>query len=453
MNYEKMLLLKALSGEHPEDAFNKIMSRGITKDFFILNPDSWDFVVKYYKKYGKYPSVDTFKTQLNITDALKLDEPIEFYIDELCRAKRFNILSQGMDKADEAFGKGDIDGAFAWLRRSVEQAATTVASLDVSLRASVDERVADYMFKFNNPGITGIGSGIKVIDKASLGWQGGELILLVAKLGQYKTWTMLHMVKAALFEKKKVLVGTVEMTQKQLLRRLDAILTGVSFDKIRAGNFSAEEFADFQHKLEAVKHYAADCIVIGGVEFGPAFLQTKIDEHKPDVVFIDGVYLMDDDDGKKDIWERLKNVSRDLKVIATDYNIPIIGTTQLDITKVGKRGAGKEGLEAISYSKAMAQNADIVLTWGRIWDAVLEDYTNKVIMKFLKIREGVPVKVHLEYNFENMSIIELGTVHDNRSKQELADDQDVPDLVEGVDFNVNKFQQEFEEVSEDEIPF
>lgn len=267
----------------------------------------------------------------------------------------------------------------------------------------------------------------------------------------HNTWTLLYFVKAALDAGKKVLIATVEMGKYQIARRLDSILTGTEFEKIRTGQFKdKKDVAEFKKRMDAVKK-VNECVVIGGISFGELFLQTKIEEYQPDIVFIDGIYLVQDDAQKKAQWEALQSISAGFKKIADAYNVPIFATTQAWPKSKKPGSKGDETVSDIAFSGAMAQNADIVIHVGRIYDPILEAFTNRMWVKLTKLREGEPVKFKSEIDFTDMKLRETLGIADNRSDLKASDVSPEDGLIEGKDFNVGISGKELDE--SEQVPF
>jgi hypothetical protein len=177
--------------------------------------------------------------------------------------------------------------------------------------------------------------------------------------------------------------------------------------------------------MEKLKKMKGDAIVIGGVAFGASFLRSKIEEHQPHIVYVDGLYLMYDEEGAQQHWLQMMNISRELKTIGDDYKLPVIATTQMDNSQ--KRGSkGDEHVSDIMYAQALSQNADNIVSLGRIWDDVMEDFTNRLWVKLVKLREGEPVKFQVEFDFNKMEMIECSdvagfSIEKNKEKEEGAD--------------------------------
>lgn len=270
----------------------------------------------------------------------------------------------------------------------------------------------------------------------------------------HNSWFLLYLARAAMKYGFKVLLATVEMGQYQIARRLDSILTNTEFEKLRSGCFSnLKELEEFRKSMQAIKGMS-DCVIIGGVSFGELFLRAKIEEHSPAILLVDGIYLLEDDDKekRKAQWEQLNSISRGLKLIAEDYNIPVIASTQAWKNSKKQGSKGDEEAGDVAFAGGIMQNADIGVSLGRIYDPIIETYTNRLWVKTTKLREGEPIKFKAEIDFTNMIISEEKSVSDIRTGRE----QHVPlkveeELKEGVDFNVSGI--DFKIDLDDTIPF
>ena len=114
-------------------------------------------------------------------------------------------------------------------------------------------------------------------------------------------------------------------------------------------------------KIKTVSHIAATLegeIVVPTVPIhNVEEVQALIHSHQPDVVVIDGVYLLSENKGDSANWEKLTDVSRNLKRMADGHGIPIVGIHQANRAAAGKRVE----IENIAYSDALGQDADLVI--------------------------------------------------------------------------------------------
>jgi replicative DNA helicase len=431
MNFDKLLIMRALAGseEDRDNNFRQIGDAGIEKHFFG-DTSFFDFAVDFKGKYQNYPSQEVMKKHFNIGEIVA-EDPLTYYVDQIIGNYSLKLLSTSLLRAQKFYDNKDPQGGAAYLNEKAKEILDlSVKTEDLIYTKSVEERQDLYIERINNSGPTGILSGFKSIDNATFGWQPGEFNMLVARTGQMKTWTLCWMVKAALEQGKTVLLATVEMGLLQIARRLDALLTQTCFESIRAGKFLNDDVSEqFFERLLSLKNLPGEIVIIGGVSFDVNFLRAKIEQYRPDVLYVDGFYLMADTKGAGAHWEKMLNISGDLKRLAGTYKIPTTATTQLTVKKAGgKQAKGSKGDEDesdIMYSQAMAQNADNVIALGRQYDDVLEEYTNRLWLKLVKLREGEPVKTQIEYDFTAMTVKEIVDILDDREEFPLtSDDKD-----------------------------
>ena len=130
---------------------------------------------------------------------------------------------------------------------------------------------------------------------------------------------------------------------------------------------------------------------------GVSSVVSVVEREKPDLVLIDGVYLMEDEQGAKDDWLRVTHITRDLKKVAKNWHIPIMVNTQAD--KNTSKKTGPE-LGSIMYSQAVGQDSDNVLALFRD-EVMIND--KEMGVKVLKQREGVLGKVLIQWDFHRMN--------------------------------------------------
>jgi replicative DNA helicase len=141
-------------------------------------------------------------------------------------------------------------------------------------------------------------------------------------------------------------------------------------------------------------------------------IQAKIIQHRPDIVFIDGVYMMDDQDGaEKGTPRALTNVTRGLKRLAQNYRVPIVGTTQA----LSWKTTSKKGVQAdsIGYTSSFVQDSDLVIAVDHD-----EDRQDVAQLKVLLNRMGPRGEFSIHWDFDTMNFTQLddpggGTSHDD----------------------------------------
>lgn len=185
----------------------------------------------------------------------------------------------------------------------------------------------------------------------------------------------------------KVLFLTKEMSPHQILKRMDAIMANVSYSRLKDGQLSSSEEEVYKEFLEKEAPKYASKLSIELVVNGVAECASKIDSYKPDIVLIDGGYLMSEGKDPED-WKAVLAVFKAFKVIALNRKIPIITTTQ--ITDKGN----------IAYATSLKQYCDGM--WGIMQDEV-QRAAKEVEIQTLKIRDGEwRPKFNMNFNFTDM---------------------------------------------------
>ena len=155
------------------------------------------------------------------------------------------------------------------------------------------------------------------------------------------------------------LYQSFEMSNIEQQHRHDAMRAQIAHSRLIRGALTPEEEARYQKVLTEMstmhKFYLTDSVSAMTV----TGLKSKIEKLKPDIVFVDGVYLMiDEATGESNTPQALTNITRNLKRLAQKENIPIVITTQVLLWKMKKR---QVSADAIGYSSSFFQDSDVIL--------------------------------------------------------------------------------------------
>lgn len=197
----------------------------------------------------------------------------------------------------------------------------------------------------------------------------------------------------------RVLFLTTEMSEEQIEDRVEAMLVKMmlgedfNYGRFKSGTLTQHEEEAYFDLLEQKAHLEP---MIIETATDVSNVSAKVEQYNPDIVFIDSVYLMEDEQGAKDDWLRVTHITRGLKALAKRKKLPICINSQADSTTSKKTGPE---LENIGFSKAIGHDSDVVL--GLLRDEeMIEDKEAKV--KVLKQREGVLANIMLSWDFSTM---------------------------------------------------
>jgi replicative DNA helicase len=212
--------------------------------------------------------------------------------------------------------------------------------------------------------ISGIPSGFSAIDRITAGWQKSDLIILAARPGMGKTAFVLSMARNMAVEfKKPVAVFSLEMAGVQLVMRLIASETELAADKLKRGQLEQYEWEQLNARLSNITDaplYIDDTPALSIFELRAKCRRLKA-QHDVQLVIIDYLQLMSGGgDSKGNREQEISNISRSLKSLAKELNIPIIALSQLSRAVETRGGSKKPILSDLRESGAIEQDADMV---------------------------------------------------------------------------------------------
>lgn len=220
----------------------------------------------------------------------------------------------------------------------------------------------------NDPdGLSGLQTGFHELDKITGGWQDSDLIIIAARPAMGKTALVLSMAKnMAVDFNTPVAIFSLEMSSLQLVNRLISNVCELKGDQIKNGHLSRAEWENLTLRVKSL--YSAPLYVDDTPSLSVFELNTKarrlVQEHGVKMIIIDYLQLMNASGMKFGSREQeVSNISRSLKQLAKELNIPIIALSQLN-RSVETRGDDRRGkrpqLSDLRESGAIEQDADIV---------------------------------------------------------------------------------------------
>jgi replicative DNA helicase len=217
----------------------------------------------------------------------------------------------------------------------------------------------------NSDGISGIPTGFYDLDKLTAGWQRSDMIVIAARPAMGKTAFVLSMARnTAVDHNKGVAVFSLEMSSVQLVKRLIASEARLSAEKLRKGDLAEHEFQQLHSrikKLSTAPIYIDDSPGISVFDLRAKCRRLKL-QHNIDLVIIDYLQLMTAGGNKSqgNREQEISTISRSIKEIAKELNIPIIALSQLSRSVEQRGGDKRPVLSDLRESGAIEQDADIV---------------------------------------------------------------------------------------------
>ncbi len=216
--------------------------------------------------------------------------------------------------------------------------------------------------------ISGVPSGFTSLDRITYGWQPTDLIILAARPSVGKTAFALNLARnAALHPTKPQAVGffSLEMSASQLVQRILSAESEIKMEKISRGKLEDYEYQQLHSKgikkLEQAPIYIDDTAALNIFEFR-AKARRLVNKHHVKIIIIDYLQLMSGSgDRNSNREQEISNISRSLKALAKELNIPIIALSQLSRAVETRKESKMPQLSDLRESGAIEQDADMVM--------------------------------------------------------------------------------------------
>lgn len=268
-------------------------------------------------------------------------------------------------------------------------------------------------------GLSGIPSGFTKLDRITSGWQRANLIIIAARPAMGKTAFVLSMARnMAVEHKKPVAIFSLEMSSLELVNRLIVSETEIHSNKIKNGELNSDEWVKLNERittLEDAPIYIDDTPAISVFELRAKCRRMKR-KHDIEAIIIDYLQLMTGPpETRSNREQEVSTISRTLKSIAKELNIPVIALSQLNRGVEGRTGyEGKRPqLSDLRESGAIEQDADAVMFihrpeyYGFIEDPEGNSLKGVAEIILAKHRHGAIGDVSLRFQGEFVKFVEL----------------------------------------------
>jgi replicative DNA helicase len=334
-------------------------------------------IMESLKKNGKFDEVGGEKILFEIIEDTPTAANILNYANIVKEKSILRKLGEVGTKIVELAYEGyeDVDTILDKAEGLIFKIAETKTSKDILDIKDIIELEFERLQKAseNKGETTGISSGFKNYDAMTNGFHPSDLIILAARPAMGKTALALNLaLNAAVTSKKGVLIFSLEMGTSQLLQRLLAVESGVPLQKVRNGFLQEEEWGKLgiaSGRLAGANISIADTPNVNVLEIRAIARRLKA-ANKLDMIVIDYLQLINGSGKSDNRQQEISDISRSLKGIARELDIPVIALSQLSRAPE-LRADRRPMLSDLRESGAIEQDADIVLFLYR------DDYYNE----------------------------------------------------------------------------
>lgn len=345
---------------------------------FVAYPDAWSFIKKYYYEHKAIPDSSIVKAKFGDGfNEIDVKGETAYHVNELKESYRTAELKKITLKLREKVGKhsskaileGVISDLMVLLNSSVESQDRDITDFEGAMKEYEETRIKAELMG----GVPGIPTGIDFIDQAySSGLAGGDLVVVLGWTGRAKSLLTTMICVNAFNKGFKPMIVSLEMNTKKVQDRAYTMMGKGLFKNsdLTVGDIREDDFRAWAGGINKGKGF----ITIshdGNNEITPAVIQSKIDQHKPDIIVLDYAQLMSDNANSSDMTARMRNMSKEYKRLATANDIPIILISSATPDSTASINTPPI-IEQVAWSKQLSFDADLAFAVHR-HDGVIED--------------------------------------------------------------------------------
>jgi replicative DNA helicase len=383
MDEERALISKLISTGRIDHAIVK----GVDVTHFADDEcrQMYDYLLTHLRKYSAPPSIDAIKADKPAWEFHHSDDALDYLLDRFIGIvkRRFaqDAAVELARRADDPDSGETIDLQFLEVSR---QLALLVPSTQVARFKDMGKRITDYEQTKAEDRKIGIPFGFRSLDAWTGGIQQHEFVTVAGFSGLGKSTLLMVLAYNMWVQGITPLFITLEMEHKAILRRFDAMATGIDYWRLKHMDLAEDALDDWRATAEKISHRACDIPVIDSIRgCTPDHIHAETIRHQPDVVFIDYLSLMRSSRPSRNasVWQTLGEITQDLKQSARTLGVPIIAAAQTN------RSGDKEGAELanIGYSISVVQDSDIVI--GLYADDEMREQ-KRMEIRLIKNRDG-----------------------------------------------------------------
>jgi replicative DNA helicase len=403
------------------------LEEGVNEEHFPAYADIWRFVEQYVRRNGKAPTRQIMEARYPKLDLpIGQQEEVGALLEHLKHDWLFERASTMLDEASQLLLKDEPQQAVAFLQGKARDlsAFASTGQQDSNLLQDWDKFFQDAvgrMAAVQGGAIRGTTTGFATLDERTGGLDSGELVTVVARQGEGKSWALMHMAVSAVMQGKKVCFFPLEMSPTQVAfrmhvmfqHRLDPSGALRNNSLVQGKGYNLAAYRAFLERLaEEVPGQLIMCQ--SDRRFSTTQVLAKLQEHQPDLIVIDYLTLMALDSRELEGWSDIRILTKELKSLATEFQIPIIVAAQANRVATNRKGPPE--LADIAFGDAIGMDSDRVLSFKKVSNRVTHG-------RVIKNRHGDDMRKDL-WLYTDYNRGQIMEIDQNRASEIIDEDKD-----------------------------
>lgn len=405
------LLSALLADKHPEKT---LMASPLDKRLFMGDSlEAYQFITDYLKKNGAVPTPSIVDEETGVS-LPEVEGHYGYYLEKVEHVYKHTTLMQHLDDVEDLMNEDNA-----------EQAIELLTGLMIDLRMFQNRSnmfnftsqggeiiKSDYMTKLKSGAdILGISTGWDYLDDMIGGLIAGDFFGIVGRPASGKTYLALSIAEHVWAKQKKVpLVVSMEMAPLAIMQRAAAMHFKKPITQLKHAMLSTGAAGDLWTGLTSMDGSMPDYWILdGNLAATVDDLIIAVQQINPDVVIVDGAYLLGSDDHRKPKWQTIGDNAEAMKMkIATTLGIPVIASYQLNRNYMKDLKAGMApGVEHIAGADAIGQIASVIV--GLMQEEGIETKVKRRV-KVLKGRSGEEGEFDINWIFDKWPFMDFSEI-------------------------------------------
>ena len=353
-------------------AFAKMYSLGLRNVHFdqLVNKEAYEFTVQYWREssFQQTPSKEVLEDKVDKLVIREADESPTYVVNELKRKYAERRTKKAVYDAADTLER-DPAGTITALSESLFRIKKSIEERrnQTDLVSDVEDRRHRYALRASRAesgGITGESLGFDEVDEVTSGIRPGELFTIVGAPKSGKTWLGLQIIKKAMERGKRSVFFSLEMNTSETVERLEALLSGVSYNKLDKAILSSDEVMKLRKAQDAEKDMGPVRLI--KPQYGDRTVDNMISiakDFEADIIVIDQLSFIESTGQAKGRSEEVARIILDLKSAISsdeDFMMPTVLLTQFN--RGGASAGENADINSIALSSEIERTSDAILS-------------------------------------------------------------------------------------------
>lgn len=355
------------TGELPE-----VQAWGITTEDFLTSEGKgmWGNLIGYYSARTTQKAVLGPESLKNRFPLFALCDDPHMTLEALCaEVRKARLIVDGKETARQLAETIELDplmaAAEAQARLTLMQSIGFSKATDVAFLGSFEESLRRYEMQKKGFNFARCSWPWSIMNEMTGGIQEDDYIVFYGRPKSKKSWVLASSIAYFFNMDKRVLIYTKEMTPDNIYKRIAACIIGMPYQEFRMGRLEGNYERDMYTLLDMLRAEGLSerliCLSGKDVATGTdtiSWLQSKAEKYKPDVMCVDGLYLLSGETKARSDHERMMSISRAARSMQLSTRIPLLATMQAN--RFAAKHSNAE-LDEIAYSDAIGQDATCII--------------------------------------------------------------------------------------------